>query len=300
VLLAALAVWSFFLWRGLDAFSAGSDMNNVSFNSDSAIPVLMANDERPITVFNCYYYAADRWGAWPFIVAQLIGRITGHHWTAESLTAFQIICVFVGVWAVVLLARDEPILAGTVYLIAACLHRESRYLLFELCQVYAWQTTALLLSWVCLRSLFRGFVEAEVHHPIGRPVLWLILTLSSSFLAVWSSMASSPCLMFLVAVEAFRARSKTGAPRTAGRILTPVTSGLIAVATAITLERQLKESYRSYSLEHYGNPFTLIFSVDTGHLGVAVVAAAHARAGGVDRGRGRSADNQVPRCALQS
>jgi hypothetical protein len=264
--LAALAGWSFFLWRGLEVFGADRDINNVSFNSDSAIPVLMANDERPITVFNCYYYGADRWGAWPFIAAQLISRATGHYWTPESLTAFQIIWVFVGVWAVMSLSHDEPMLAGIVYLIAVCLHRESRYLLFELSQLYAWQTTALLLSWVSLRRLFDVSLEAAPHHRIGRPVFSIILTLGSCFLATWSSIASSLFLMCLVAVEALRVRSKTRAPWIGRRILMPAVFGIMAIAAANVVERQLKMSYRRYSLEHYGNPFITTFSVDTGYL----------------------------------
>src|SRR3954451_20314654 len=100
-LLAVLAVWLFFLWRAIDAFGPGSAINNVSFNSDSAIPVLMSNDTRPITVFNGYYYGADRWGAWPFITAQAIGRATGLHWTPERLTTWQIAWVFLGVWALI-------------------------------------------------------------------------------------------------------------------------------------------------------------------------------------------------------
>jgi hypothetical protein len=264
--LAALAGWSVFLWRGLEAFGPGSDINNVSFNSDSAIPVLMANDERPITVFNCYYYGQDRWGAWPFIAAQLIRRATGFYWTAENLTAFQIIWVFLGVWAVLSLSRDEPVLAGIVYLIAVCLHREGRYLLFELSQLYAWQTTALLLSWACLRRVFDGSVEATAHHRIGRLALWVLLTLGSSFLATWSSVASSLFLTFLVVVEALRARSRTPAPSIDRRILTPAVIGIIAIAAANVLESQLKMSYRRYSLEHYGNAFITIFSMDSGYL----------------------------------
>jgi hypothetical protein len=264
--LAALAGWSYFLGRGLEAFGAGSDINNVSFNSDSAIPVLMANDDRPITVFNCYYYGADRWGAWPFIAAQLISRATGHYWTAESLTAFQIIWVFLGAWAVLSLSPDEPILAGIVYLIAVCLHGEGRYLLFELSQLYAWQTTALLLGWAGLRRLFDVSVEAAPRHRIGRRVFWVLLTLGSSYLATWSSVASSLFLAFLLAVEVLRARSKTQAPWIGRRILVPAVFGIVAITAAIVLERQLKMRYRRYSLEHYGNSFIATFSVDTGYL----------------------------------
>ena len=66
LIVIAIAIWCFFLWRALNAFGPGSDTVPISYNSDSAIPVLMANDQSPITVFNLYYYGTDRWGGWPF------------------------------------------------------------------------------------------------------------------------------------------------------------------------------------------------------------------------------------------
>jgi hypothetical protein len=72
-ILIALALWAFLLWRGLDAFGPGSDINNLGFNSDSAIPVLMANDERRITVFNCYYWLGTNTRGRAYI------RLRAHH-----------------------------------------------------------------------------------------------------------------------------------------------------------------------------------------------------------------------------
>ncbi|MDQ5847235.1 MAG: hypothetical protein M3539_18260 [Acidobacteriota bacterium] len=71
----ALIVWALFLWRAVDTF--GPDGGYINVNSDSAITVLMANDERPITVFDTYYYGADRWGGWPLIIARLVNHSTG-------------------------------------------------------------------------------------------------------------------------------------------------------------------------------------------------------------------------------
>src|SRR4051812_24538515 len=70
--LAWIVIWSFFLWRALSVFGPSGTANDVTFNSDCAIPVLMSNDERPLTAFNLYYYGADRWGGWPFLVTQLV------------------------------------------------------------------------------------------------------------------------------------------------------------------------------------------------------------------------------------
>lgn len=142
--LAALAVWAVVLLKAIDAFNpAGSD-NNVSFNSDSAIVVLMANDDRPITVFNFYYYCADRWGAWQFVLGQGIRRATGFAWTPQSVLAMQATWVLLGAWAFAGLCRRDWAVAGVAYLVAACLHKEGRLMLFELSQIYGWQITGVM------------------------------------------------------------------------------------------------------------------------------------------------------------
>jgi hypothetical protein len=264
--LAAVVVWSVFLWRGLDAFGPASDINDVGFNSDSAIPVLMANDERRISVFNCYYYGADRWGAWPFLFAQLTGRAFGHRWTPETLSAFQTVWVFLGVWAFASLNRCEPIVAGLAYLLVLCLHREGRYLLFEMSQIYAWQVTALLLAWASLRRLFESFGTAQQYH-LGRQSAWLLTTAGVSFLATWSSVASTVFLAFLLVLEALRARSKARTSWLHRQIVAPAMLGLAAIAAANVLERVLKMSYRSYSAEHYDDSFTTVFGFDTAYVG---------------------------------
>ena len=131
-----LAGWSYFLWRALGAFGPASDINDIDFNSDSAIPVLMVNDPRPITVFNFYYYCADRWGAWAFLLMQIAARIAGYRWTAGSVFAVQATWLFVGAVVFARLSRRDALVGGLAYLIALCLHRESRYRIFELSQVY--------------------------------------------------------------------------------------------------------------------------------------------------------------------
>ena len=96
---AIVAGWLYFLMRAIATFGPTSDINNIDFNSDSAIPVLMANDQRPITIFNFYYYCADRWGGWPFLPMQIAERMAGYHWTADSIFAVQAVWLFVGALA---------------------------------------------------------------------------------------------------------------------------------------------------------------------------------------------------------
>src|SRR3982750_778190 len=82
--LVLLIVWCFFFWRALHTFGPSNNIVVIPYHSDAAIPVIMSNDERPITVFNLYYYGADRWGGWPFLLAQFVRRTTGFRWSDQS------------------------------------------------------------------------------------------------------------------------------------------------------------------------------------------------------------------------
>src|SRR5260370_17948700 len=70
VVALTLGLWLFFLCRAISVF--GPDSIDVFFNSDAAIPVLMANDDRSITLFDAYYFGGDRWGASPMTSPRLI------------------------------------------------------------------------------------------------------------------------------------------------------------------------------------------------------------------------------------
>lgn len=250
--LAALAVWGFVSWRATLAFTPGNEDNNVSFNSDSAIGVLMANDDRPITVFNAYYYCADRWGGWPFLTAQVIRRATGYAWTAHSVFVMQALWVLLGAWACAILCRRDWAIAGLTYLIFACLHPGGRWLLYELSQIYGWQVTGVLFAWLGIRRLANRAAAG-----------WFLFALIFSFLAIWSSVASLPILLALCAIEAVRA----WASKTSWRLLAIGSAvGVMAVAGGAFLERLLKRSYHRWSLEHYGADFSTTFHIDHGHL----------------------------------
>jgi hypothetical protein len=270
-MLAAFAFWCYFLWRALSAFSPGSQINIVAFNSDSAIPVLMSNDQRPLTIFNRYYYAADRWGAWPFLGTRLVAHLTGYRWTDESVFAVQCVWLFVGVVVFGWLSRSDAGVVALVYLIALCLHRESRHLIFELSQIYAWQTTAIILSWYCLRGLFDGYLAATGNAERLKRLIWLVPTLLFSFLAIWSSVASALFLAFVLTLEALRARLR--GPGHVGKTLLAVYAlGWLTIGAAALLELLQKASYRRFSLRHFGSSYATHFGFDTGHLNANLAA----------------------------
>ena len=210
-MLAALAVWAFVLWRATGAFTPANHDNSVSFNSDSAIGVLMANDDRPITVFNAYYYCLDRWGGWPFLVAQVIRRATGYAWTPHGVFVMQAVWVLLGAWACAALCRRDWAIAGMSYLIAACVLPGTGFLQFELSQIYGWQVTGVLFAWLGIRRVFDSLTRSR-RAATGAAARWFVFALIFTFLAVWSSVASLPILISLCAIEGVRAWAGRAAP----------------------------------------------------------------------------------------
>jgi hypothetical protein len=259
------------LFKAINAFSPSGSKNNVSFNSDSAIVVLMANDDRPITVFNFYYYCADRWGAWQFVLAQGIRRATGYTWTPHSVLVMQAAWVLLGAWAMAGLCRRDWAIAGIAYLVAACLNKGGRLMLFELSQIYGWQITGLVFAWLGIRRVFdRALMPRVAVAPLAG---WGLFTFVFALLAIWSSVASIPMLLVLFVVEAVRAwaRVRSGADGSVVRGVVRTLSigsgvAIAAVAVAAMGERAIKNWYHRWSVAHYGNDFATHFGIDYGHL----------------------------------
>ncbi len=100
-----LAIWCLLLWRAIAVF--GPDSSYVYFNSDGAIPILMANDDRPITVFDAYYYGSDRWGAWPLLAARLIHQETKFRWSDKAVHTIRTAWLFLAIFVLALLDRGH-------------------------------------------------------------------------------------------------------------------------------------------------------------------------------------------------
>ena len=257
----ALIVWSFFLWRGIQVFTPGV-YSAVAFDSDCAVPVLMANDERPITAFNLYYYGHDRWGGWPLLVAQLVRRATGYRWSARALATMQIVWLFAGAIVFGALAGRHWGLAALVFLFSLCTIGDPSHQMFFLSQVQAWQVTALLLSWYSLRQLFA--VDA-LHRLSGRRALWLIATFLFSYLAIWSSITSSPFLLFLFAIESLRARWQTRSSQ--NRVWRKsLMMGLVVLVGATIAERLQVAIYHRAAMRSFGTDFRTPLQIDFGFL----------------------------------
>lgn len=255
----ALAIWCAILWHATNVFAPNTMLG--VFSSDGAIPILMVNDNRPLTNFNLYYYGAGRWGGWPFLFGQLARHTTGYRWTDQSLFIAQAVWVFVGAFVIAGLSPNERLPVGLIYLLTICLHGEVSHRLFDLSQVYAWQITALLLAWYCLRCFFAKKNSSTLRH-----AGWGLMTLWFSFLAIWSSFASIPMLFFLVGLECLRAYLSSKKER-AGRV--PLrryvwAGGLVLAATSAEL--LMRKNYYRYNLKHFGFEYRTPLALDVGYL----------------------------------
>lgn len=245
--LILLAAWLVFLILALRTF--GPDSVYHYFQSDGAIPILMANDDHPINIFDTYYYAADRWGGWPLLIAKAVHLNFGVTWTGKSLYHVRTIWMFLGLLVLAALnVRAAPVVLVSA-LIVLCLEPTSRRIMFDLSQLYGWQLTALFLAWFCLRRL----LSVRRHE-----IFWRVAFYFSALFAIWSSIMSVPFFAVLVVLEALHFQ-KTITKRRIGLAVV-----LLFAATAS--EFLLKKNYHRHSLKHFGNEFKTGFALDFGYF----------------------------------
>ena len=263
LVLLAIIVWSFFLWRAVNVFKPGVN-SVVPFNSDCAIPVLMSNDERPITPFNLYYYGHDRWGGWPFLFVQLVRRATGYHWTPQRLAALQIFWLFLGALVIAGLSRRHWAILAVTFLLSVCVF-DSGHQIFLLSHVFAWQVTALLLAWYSLRRVFDRDAEAE-NQRRWKSRIWPVVLFATSYLAIWSSITSVPFLLLLVCLETLRRRLRADHPAHDPKLLKSFLAGLVPVLAATVTERLQVMFFRRAVASRFGVDYHTPMELDYGFL----------------------------------
>ena len=250
-----LLVWLVFLILSIRVF--GPDSAHSEFNSDSAIPVLMSNDDRPVTVFDTYYYGADRWGGWPTMIAKQLHRKTGLHWTGQRIHVVKTVWLFLGLLVLVYLnARAAPVvIVGS--LVAISLDQFLRKRVFDISQLYAWQLTALFLAWLCLRQLFARSQSSTL-----MKTFWAVAFYFCGFFAIWNSVVSAPCLAVLVVVEGIRSHFSNQQSVTKRRFALAVVLLLAATAS----ELLMKLNYHRYNLKHFGYDYKTPMFFERGYL----------------------------------
>ena len=258
----ALCAWGVLVVRAYQVF--GPDSSYVQpFNSDSALPVLMANDEK-LDAFRTYIYGQDQIGAWPFIAAQLVRRATGYTWTPHSIYLVQVVWLCLSILVVAALCRACALLTGALLAAVLCLHPTVSHYLFVLNQRYAWQVTPLVCAWLCLRQLCARLSDAPT---AGRARVWLwsVAAFCFALLAVWTSPLSTPVLCALFALEVLRARLSAADAQGQQRPA-HVLKNFLPVVAAIVTEQLLKANYHRFALKHYGTNFKTPTEFDWGNL----------------------------------
>lgn len=265
VLAIALVIWGLFLWRAIDVF--GPEAGLLDFHSDAAIPVLMSNDQRPITVFDTYYYGQDRLGAWPFNIARLVNHSTGFRWSGQRLHAARTTWLFLGIFVLALLNRRAAFPVILIGIMVICHEFLLRWRLFDLGQVYSWQIPALLLSWFSLRKWFEKRSEPVkgIRRELAR-LWWSVVVFSFSLLAILTSTVSGPLLCFLVGIECWRSITKTNGKAAGWMSLLAGFKALCLMLLAIFAEIFMRINYHRYGLKHYQYDFKTRVALDVGYL----------------------------------
>jgi len=261
----AVLVWIIFLILSIRVFRP--DSLHVVFDSDGAIPVLMSNEARPVTLFDMYYWGVDRWGGWPLMIARVIHQDTGFQWTDYSSHVVRATWVFLGLLVLVWLNRRSALAVLVSGLIPVCLEPTLSWLLFNLSQVYAWQLTALFLAWLSLRRV----LATDLLHGTGRRVLlkriaWSVSLYLFAVLAIWSSEASAPFLGFLLLLEAARAFFLQRDDAANKWKWTRYITALLLVAGATVSHMLIKANYHRHAVKHWGGDYRATTSIDVGHL----------------------------------
>jgi hypothetical protein len=260
-----IILWLIFLILSVRVFRP--DGAYVSFDSDSAVPVLMANEDRPIIIFDMYYWGVDRWGGWPLMLARVVHQKTGFRWTDYSLHVVRATWVFLGLLVLVWMNRRAGLAVLVSGLIPLCLEPTIRWQLFNLSQVYAWQLTGLFLAWFSLRRLLAAeLLSATGKHVFIKRTLWGLGFYVSALLAIWSSEASAPYLAFLLLLEAFRSYFLQHGERANkwkwGRYVT----ALLVLATATVSHMLIKANYHRHGIKHWGGDYKAAVWIDVGYL----------------------------------
>lgn len=254
-----------FLWRISVVLTP--DSYYTTFSSDSAFPMLISNQDRPITLFDSYSYSRDRWGSFPFLLARLVHKWTGYYWSVRAMHLYRTFWFFGGLLIMSSLAVRARLLVLVSALIAVCIPNFTRIIMFDLSELYAWQIPGLFLSWYCMRQLFAPDLGESGDRPVMvKRVLWSFALFEVSFITTWTSLASGPLLLFLLLVETFRAILTGSGKPTSTWPRARYMLAAVLVMLGILAEKLLRIGYHRYCLKRYGNVNRTQIVLDFGHL----------------------------------
>lgn len=213
------------------------------YNSDSAVPVLMANQEG-LSWFDAYYWGQDRFGSLPFLLARAAGA--SGNWTPQGMQIYLIL--WVGA-AAVLFALLSPGIrggAGAAFAAGTMLVPHFRLHLFEIGQFFPWQLPVLFAAMLAIRA-------AQTKRRKTLP--WFTLAAFLSFLAVWASPLNLVFLAAFALVEAGMSQTFRELREGLRRLLPSAFAGFAAIAAGAAGERLLRWQYHRNALALYENEY---------------------------------------------
>ena len=242
--------WVFLLWPAIRLFRPDSTLLRL-YTSDCAIPLLMAHGPCD-TPFCIYYLGQDRFGAWPFLFAQWIGRAMHFAWSPERLSAWLILFTFSAAWPLRALAGKRDFIVP-VYLGILLLDRVLQLDLFTIEGVYGWQAPALIWTWWFLRRLSLSHCSEW----------WFASACLGSLLATWSSPLSGVILALLAGVEWGYAHLQTAPDKVRWKRLLLL---LIPTVFGLAVEAGLRRWFYQYTSLKFHTRYVTAIRLDRGHL----------------------------------
>jgi len=240
---ALLAMVTVVLWRAWPHL--GPVPPEGLYNSDSALPVLMANLATGAPV-DWLLWGQDRFGSWPFLLARAGGAALGRAWTPHGMHVARVLWMTAALVPWLALAGRARLVAAAAWLLLPVLNPLLGRVLVDLGTVDGWQLPALLWAWWGLR-------EAAV---TPRPGRWLALATVAGALATWTSLISAPLLLVLAAVE--------GTGRGLGRARAALL--VLPALAGVVLESVVRVSWHAAVRARGWPDLRTPARLDTGHL----------------------------------
>lgn len=216
------------------------------YNSDSAVPVLMSNQDG-LSWFDVYYWGQDRFGSLPFLLARAFTAVGGFYWTPQAMQIYLLCWLAAAVFLFALLFPGIRGSAAAAFAAGAMMVPHFRLHLFEIAQFFPWQLPVLFAAMLAVRT-------AQARRQ--KQSLWFTLAAFLSFLAVWASPMN---LIFLLAFALIEAGITQKITRESGgpfhQAWPSALAGIAAIAAGAAGERLLRFQYHRNALALYGNEY---------------------------------------------
>lgn len=229
------------------------------FNSDAAIPVLMANHDG-LSLFDAYYWGQDRFGSLPFLILRAAGsvmRVFSHvEWTPANVQVWLILWVFAGAASFALLFPENKAAALAFFVLLVSCPFFDRHM-FEIAQFFPWQLFPLFGALALIRRLESA------------SLLWFLAAGGAVFLAVWASPLNLLFIISFTCIEAWHDRSSGNHSALRAAIVR-----VSAAAAGTGLERLLRAAFHSENFTIYGNEYRTMSWINRSEIPAAAAELA--------------------------